>query len=718
MSVRFRPEASGPAATGPADGLAAVSPPDAAARLLGRLSVLPALLVMAWLLAGLPLLLAGEFTDVLMLVVAIPLAVIIVPAGLRWAKGHTAGAAFGQRPGSAPVPWWAVVGVVVVAAGFGVDQMIYHSQYVIITRDPGAYFQFANWIAHHRSLSISQDRAAFGGTYGGSLRFDSYATYQVGSSVVLQFMAGLPMVLAAAFWTGGSGAAAAMAPIIGACGVLAFGGLVARLVGARWALLAALVLAISLPEQFTSRSTYSEPLAQVLLFGGLCLMIDSLNTDGVGARVLAGLSGLALGLTILVRIDGVGDILPVVPYCGLLLLSRRRQAAPFLAGLVVGGGYGLMDGSVLTLPYLQSIRGALVPLALVSVLLLVVTVVVMAARWDKGLPNLTSTWLPNAAAALVALAVVAFAVRPYVQTVRSGTASSNGGMAAMQRANHLPVDPTRTYYELSLHWVFWYIGVPAVILGAVGAAIVSRRCLRGEAASWTLPLAIFAWATVTTLYQPSITPDQPWASRRLVPTVLPGFILLAVWAISWLSGWLRRRPADQVIRTAVVAFCGLALVVPAAFTTFGIKITDSGPHGYSVAADGLAFKRTYQGELAAVDGLCAAIPRDASVVFVDSVGNAESWLAQDVRATCGVPVASLARAKPAVVRQVVHAIDRVGRRPVLLTSQRQSITSYGSQVTQIMRLRTTEDANTLTGPPRNTQPFHINVWMSEPSGRR
>ena len=32
---------------------------------------------------------------------------------------------------------------------------------------------------------------------------------------------------------------------------------------------------------------------------------------------------------------------------------------------------------------------------------------------------------------------------------------------------------------------------------------------------------------------PAITPDQPWASRRLVPAVLPGFILLAVWALSW-----------------------------------------------------------------------------------------------------------------------------------------------------------------------------------------
>ena len=32
-------------------------------------------------------------------------------------------------------------------------------------------------------------------------------------------------------------------------------------------------------------------------------------------------------------------------------------------------------------------------------------------------------------------------------------------------------------------------------------------------------------------------PDQPWASRRLVPVVLPGLILCAMWAAAWLPGW-------------------------------------------------------------------------------------------------------------------------------------------------------------------------------------
>ena len=38
-------------------------------------------------------------------------------------------------------------------------------------------------------------------------------------------------------------------------------------------------------------------------------------------------------------------------------------------------------------------------------------------------------------------------------------------IAGYQRADHLPVDPTRLYAERSLYWVIWYVGVPAVLLG-------------------------------------------------------------------------------------------------------------------------------------------------------------------------------------------------------------------------------------------------------------
>ena len=51
--------------------------------------------------------------------------------------------------------------------------------------------------------------------------------------------------------------------------------------------------------------------------------------------------------------------------------------------------------------------------------------------------------------------------------------------------------------------------------------------MRGQSPVWVLPLLVFAWTITEFLYRPAITPHQPWASRRIVPAVLPGLILFA-----------------------------------------------------------------------------------------------------------------------------------------------------------------------------------------------
>ncbi len=313
---------------------AAAGPPDAAGRLLARLSVLPTLRVMAWLLPGF-LLLLSRFTPVLALAGSVPVAAVQVVLGLRWIPAPSPQVWRVRAAGNSHTPWWSVAGVVAVAIAFGADQAAYHSQFIIVMRDPASYFQFAQWISHHGSLPIPQDRAAFGTSPSSLLGFSSFAYYHVGNAVVPQFMAGLPMVLARAMWVGGAHAALLAAPALGAAALLVFGGLTARLAGPRRALLAALVLAVSMPEQFTSRSNYSEPLAQILFLGGLCLVVDCLSREGArGDRVIAAIAGLALGLTVLVRIDGASDILPLVPTapCCWSACGGRRCRRPGVQG--------------------------------------------------------------------------------------------------------------------------------------------------------------------------------------------------------------------------------------------------------------------------------------------------------------------------------------------------------------------------------------------------
>ncbi|HEY3980362.1 MAG TPA: hypothetical protein VGM79_24010 [Streptosporangiaceae bacterium] len=718
--ARTTPGASPPAQAADAHG---APPADPAGRLLRQLTVLPALLAMAWLLAGLPLLLLGAFTPVLMLVLSVPLAASLTVLAVRWMPGRPGLlAGLGQAP--ARTPWWTVAALVAVAVAFGVDQAVYHSQQIIVQRDPASYIQFGTWIASHGSLPIPKDTAAFGGTHG-LLSFYGPAFHPVGQSIVPQFMAGLPMLLAAGFWAGGVGLAVAAGALIGACGVLALGGLIARLVGPRWAPLGALILALALPEQFTSRSTYSEPLAQVLFLGGLCLIIDAFAAGpggparsgrrvlaALGGPGLAALGGLAVGLTLLVRIDGASDMLPLIPYCGLLLLQRSRLALPLIGGVAAGAAYGVIDGVVLSRPYLASIKGSLLPLVAIAGLLVVVTGAAVALRWRRGLPELRGNWLPNAAAALAFAVTAGLALRPYLQTVHGQrTASDVRAMTGYQQADHLPVDPTRLYYEISLHWVFWYVGVPAVALATIGAAVLGRRCLQGRAPAWTLPLLSFAWIIVATLLRPGITPDQPWASRRLVPGVLPGVILLALWAASWLTGWLRERGLSPAIRAVAVAVVGAALVLPAAVTTFGISYQD-GSGGSRLAAGPLADTVTYSGEISAVRGMCAAIGGNASVVII-SPATADR-MAQVVRGMCGDPAALLGHPTPQKMRVVARGIRAAGRRPVILAAGGGRMLPYAARPRRILVLHIQADEHALTAPPERTLNLTYTVWMGLP----
>src|SRR6266566_9827649 len=104
MSAEAETDPRGPSAIADGDPAAGSS----AGWLLGRLSVLPALVAMAWLVAGLPLLLAGRFTPVLMLVVSVPLAAAGLVLGLRWIPDRWPGTLPVRGPEQARTPWWAV----------------------------------------------------------------------------------------------------------------------------------------------------------------------------------------------------------------------------------------------------------------------------------------------------------------------------------------------------------------------------------------------------------------------------------------------------------------------------------------------------------------------------------------------------------------------------------------------------------------------------------
>jgi hypothetical protein len=783
---------------------------------------LPALLAVAWLVPGTGMLLAGRLLPLPMVIIFVPLAVALCYFAMRRLPVRWPGFADTDPPASAPgaalpadtavlatdaaalaadaaaaageaagagvrrgdVPLGALLATVAIAAGFGVWQAACGSQQVFAFSDPGVYLQYGYWIAEHGTARIPESASAFGSASG--LIFASPGYFASGGSISPAFLPGLPLVLAGGTWLAGIGGALLMPAVLGGSAVLSFAGLVGRLAGARWAPAGALVLALSLPELYVSRAPFSEPLVQVLLFGGLCLFIDALGFFG-GGLALAGLGGLALGLTVLASIGSLSMLLPVFPVLALLFVVRRPQSGPFGIGFFLGIGTGLAVGLVLAHSYLMTVSSELHLFGLCAAGFCVVTALVAPLAFpgvrDRvrrafhgrahlvgfdghaiSLPSLSSV-VQGLAVVLPALLLIGLAIRPYLQTVRGQTDPTLiRTVASLQRIARLPADGRRQYYEQSLDWVLWYLGVPAVLLACAGAALLGRRSLRATlewrssiggwpsvlaARLWALPFLIIAWSVVTVLWDPAVAPWQPWASHRLVPVVLPGLVLLGVWVSSRLTARAAVLGAARWTVVLVGLCCVLALAIPPVVTSLNPGLAAQptvGRHSSGLAKlvsrvsfRGVAASSAYGGSVAAASSLCAAIGPSASVVFVSASAAAE--FAPVVRGLCGQPAALVAAApslspaapslSPAVpslspaapslspaatIERVVTSIEQAGRRPVLLGPSRAGLSLFGVVPRRVVALRTTGDPEVLTGPPAGPWPVSYTLWMASPLG--
>ena len=704
-------------------------PRDSAGLLLARLTALPALLLLPLLLVGFPLLLGGYFKPLPVLAGWLALLVLVVPYTWRRIPSVTGAAGWGTTASgwAKPTPRWTVWSLTGIAVAFGVFQAVYHSQFVIVEYDAAAYMQFGSWISQHGTTIIAENSQFFGG-HPASITYASAAFFQVGNHIVPQFMAGMPMVLATGFWAGGARLAVFWAPVLGALAVFTFGGLAARLVGPRWAPFAALALGVTIPMQYVSRDTWSESLALIFLAGGLSLWIDSRHADRgeddagpwrtswrhhtrSASHVLAGVAGLLLGLVFVIRIDGPADILFVIPYCGLLILRRVRHVVPLMAGLIVGTLYGAADGAFLTFPYLRINKVSVALEAAVVIGMLAVTVV--AVQWlrrrGSELRRPPHPWLVRAVAILPFAVLAVFLIRPYVE-------------------RGWKTDYFHSYAPLSLHWIYWYTGAVTIGFAVVAFALLGRRAVKGEAPAWVLPMLVFGWATLFFLFRPAITPHQPYASRRLVPAVLPGLILLAVWLAAWLSQWSRVvRLVDvpgylkRAPRAVVIAVCAAGIIAPPAIGNFGL----------GVKAGGLAFQRTFVGEIAAVDQICAGIPKGTSVLIIDAPMILQ--FAQAIRGTCDVPVAGAQTTvpggfqpdvgnviEPATIVAAVRAIEGSGHTPLVLAATPEEfaplVTEFGTGTVKLLMAQdTNDDEHIFYGAPRNTVPERFTAYSWQPA---
>lgn len=504
----------------------------------------------------------------------------------------------------------ALVGLAAVL-GFAVVAMRPGSDDLLGGRDPGVYVNIGAHIARAGRITVDDTalaaipparRCAFfsdsvcnnpTGTFEGRFVPGFYFPNSADGQIVPQFYHLFPTWLAVGHWLGGIGedapdaalGALAVPPAFGVLALVFAFLFLRRVTGTAIAVVSVLLLATLLPELWCLRNPMTEGSTQWSLFVALwathrLLSGDDERVAAAGQRDLV-LAVCALGATLLARIDA---LLIVSAFAAGVLVAGvshvqagrwrpstlRAVMTRLVVGLLVFVAWSLAHGWWLSRPYVTALSDKLAPLAAASVgslLLALVMVRVQRAQDAMGaaLSALARVRLPLSLLATGALAAAvwwAWTVRPTLEPFEPFR-----GMA-------------RSYNEETLLRLGWYVGLPAIgatILG-VGAALHAWLAEltqggdgapqqdpqpgRGPTVTAALPwFVVFIGFAALYLYKANIYPDHPWMTRRFIPAVLPGFMLLPGVFIAVL---VERAGRDGLWRPLGVALLGLLALLAVA----------------------------------------------------------------------------------------------------------------------------------------------------------
>ena len=591
------------------------------------------------------------------------------------------------------------------------------AEQVLPRRDAASNLQAAVSLTKtgHRIVEFPAEALGLGAALErGDVTVASPAFYAVGPagqpSVQPQFVIGPAALYSLGVSLGGVRGATALAALAVALALLGLGLLVADHVGPWWGGLCVLLTGLSFPVVHVGRATYSEPLAMLTLVGGLLALTRAVDASPARARRLGVLGGLLVGGTMLLRIDGLREVILLLPVLALYAVSRAPWVRAAVLGTAAATAYAGVAAIWLSPRYLGDIARSLVPLVALGVLLVGVSWGALwwwrrssAARAAQA-EVVGGDRLPRVAAVLVVLVGLGLASRPlWLVTRQSALDPGARYVAGMQARAGLPVDGGRTYAEDTVTWLGWYLGPVTLVLALGALAVLVARLVRAPVAApaWGIVVLVAAGSTLLTLLRPGITPDQPWALRRLVIAV-PFAVALACVAAAWASSRLTERFGGSRLVSTIVA--GVLVVGVAAPT-----VAATWPH-----RDG----RVERGSMAAVERTCSFLRPGDVVLAVD--GRAGNEWPQVVRGMCGraaVAATAATRRDPAalerVAREVGAEIAEHGGRLVLLAADGPDVLSgLGLVPVEVVNEVVFEDEHALERRPDRLDPLPIRVWVT------
>ncbi|MBK5307381.1 MAG: hypothetical protein JJD92_11900 [Frankiaceae bacterium] len=432
--------------------------------------------------------------------------------------------------------------------------------YGVADKDPGGYVSHAVEIAHSGDYAFTDpllhDKVPVQLTSPGA-RFPSVWVRDMDTGrVVPQFYHLWPSLLATAYDADGFDGMRFAVPLMGVLSVLCIVALLRRtgtaLAGPTAGLVAAaaggLLLATNMLQVWQSRYPTTEVFAQALYLAALLGIVVALQTRW---REAAGLAGLLVGIGWLNRADGLLLVLLSVGVGAALLATRRwdARATWFAAGLAIVVPHAGLQAYDLAhnysiandIPSLGKVVAVAVGcLAVAAVVRLVGSrpITWATSALERSRPQLVVGLLVCAgAAALLALGFL----RPRLLGV--DYFDYNG-------------QSIRSYDEQTMRRLAWFITLPGFALMGLGLAAVGLR--RWRASVWAVVLPTLLLFPLYA-YSARNSTRLLWWTRRYVPTVLPGIVILIALALA--VAWVLRVRGRAILRVpAALAVAALAAV--------------------------------------------------------------------------------------------------------------------------------------------------------------
>lgn len=584
------------------------------------------------------LLLAGELRSEL----AWPLGLLTAALGVLYV--YRSGTV--PRPGSRTeqrVGDLLIIGGVVLWGAFNV---MYTSEHIYTDRDPATYAVTAAWLIEHNELQIEKptvfgndpNLAANSGGFGDDMHDDTLLFAQ-GNHL-------LPTLLALGGRIVGDELMLRLNVLAGMIALLAVYAFARLVVRPRWALVAVGTLALTLPMIAFSRDTYTEPLTAAFAFTALTLLWCGQVTR---KRAFWLLAGLAAGAGAMTRIDAY---LTVAVFLSVSLLTlalaphgRRKftigNVSLLWLGMAITALIGWLDLTRLSSGYYASEGAELRLLFTLLMLIVVIGTIVTIACWRTTiLAHLhlkTAAWRPLVTAAIVLAVCIFLLSRPLWQV--SYGVYDNYRFDAPEVA--------RTYAESTVNWLMWYLGPVFTIIGGLGLAVAAARAVKRNDLLLLAPVLLVAGTALLYLTRPSIYPDQIWASRRLLPIIMPGLAVFGAVALEWIYKQRLSKRLHTSSHTVVTVLATLAVIAP-----------------LFVSQPFMTF-RTYVPQLQQLKAACDKLPDNSAVVWM---GDAKWQMVQPTRTYCDVPVAGIrdgVEDMQAALARVAREASSRGRVPIV-----------------------------------------------------